>query len=708
MHAKHHARGKPVQLPIPLVTGVLCLLILGAIPTTVMGDAGSAGTGGEDRFPPGDGYPSFFMQSQLEMTSGWTVDVNIFFPGFLRPSEKEARDSAAPFPVVVFSPPMDTDSLPYQDYMTTLVSYGFVVVGVSWMYEGNRDEDVAWRDHSSVLDLIEELGDDDTSPFYGMPDTTSCGAFGYSRGARAAFMSSSADPRIDAVAAWMPTLNNASDVADGCAKLLIGGTNDGTASPETYLDPLYETCHEPIVYILRFGDDHFSIESGFHGDLTNTFFRYHLLGEASLEDGLYGEGIRSRAEEGEFWLRMKWRGEVYNSINSAPVADAGEDMQVEPPRSVTLDGTGSTDDGEIVDYSWKISSDGGTWLRGGVTVSFNVEEPGRYIVTLLVTDDGGLQDEDDMVIDAIDLKPPQADAGSDRTVDQHVQVILDGSGSTDNHLIASWSWEFQYGGASMVLRGETVPFTFDDAGEYPVRLTVVDAYGNQDTDEMTVTVLDVTSPTARIDGDLVVDLGNAVELSGSASTDNVGIVKWTWTVFAEEGPFTDEGKVLTYIPDGPGARTVRLTVVDAAGNSGTSEVSVMVLDTIGPVARISGNLSATVGGTVTLHGTGSSDNVGIVSWEWSVSEGEKGTQYSGPSIQHVFETAGKHQVTLVVKDGAGNEASTTVVVDVSTDEPRESGVDGVFLIMSLAAISGAGLVMGIPHMSRWHRKQRRG
>jgi len=77
-----------------------------------------------------------------------------------------------------------------------------------------------------------------------------------------------------------------------------------------------------------------------------------------------------------------------------PLADAGLDQEVEQGTTVLLDGTGSRDpDGRIDTYRWRIETPAGatTTPRDPTSgrTSFVADEPGRYAVTLRVTDDEG-------------------------------------------------------------------------------------------------------------------------------------------------------------------------------------------------------------------------------------------------------------------------------------------------------------------------------
>jgi len=89
------------------------------------------------------------------------------------------------------------------------------------------------------------------------------------------------------------------------------------------------------------------------------------------------------------------------SGNKSPVANAGGDLIVTDSEgdgeTVVLNGSASTDpDGEISSYAWDTNNDGFTDLIGiSITPAFAI---GNHIVTLTVTDNGGLSDSDQVLI----------------------------------------------------------------------------------------------------------------------------------------------------------------------------------------------------------------------------------------------------------------------------------------------------------------------
>ncbi|MFQ5908971.1 MAG: PKD domain-containing protein, partial [Thermoplasmata archaeon] len=87
--------------------------------------------------------------------------------------------------------------------------------------------------------------------------------------------------------------------------------------------------------------------------------------------------------------------------------------------------------------------------------------------------------------DVRDSEPPSAVATGPTEVEASVSFSLDGSGSSDNHQIANYTWDL---GDGTVAYGETVTHAYEEAGDYTVTLTVRDASGNEDTDTLAITV----------------------------------------------------------------------------------------------------------------------------------------------------------------------------------------------------------------------------
>lgn len=84
---------------------------------------------------------------------------------------------------------------------------------------------------------------------------------------------------------------------------------------------------------------------------------------------------------------------------------------------------------------------------------------------------------------------PVAFAGSDETIYSGDTVAFNGSASTDDVGIVSYTWTFRYGDLNRTFANESFEFRFTETGTYNVTLNVTDADGHWDTDVVTIIVL---------------------------------------------------------------------------------------------------------------------------------------------------------------------------------------------------------------------------
>jgi hypothetical protein len=139
---------------------------------------------------------------------------------------------------------------------------------------------------------------------------------------------------------------------------------------------------------------------------------------------------------------------------------------------------------------------------------------------------------------------------------------------------------------------------------YPVTLTVVDRAGNDDMATFDVTVKDTIDPVPVSLKDREAKLEERLSFDASQSTDNVGIVNFTWVVEKPSGGVVElYGPRVDYVPDEPGDHEVTLIVSDADGNAVTADPftvhvpNLMLWLTL--MAIIVGSIAATV--TVALY-----------------------------------------------------------------------------------------------------------
>ena len=122
---------------------------------------------------------------------------------------------------------------------------------------------------------------------------------------------------------------------------------------------------------------------------------------------------------------------------SGPTASAGPDQTVDANKTVTLDGSGSTDDGTISTYLWERSSGSfsgslstlsSTSVASPTFTSPNLDADGFVVFRLTVTDSDGLTDTDTV---RINVNRALLLADSDDTgLDVELKALLEASGTT--------------------------------------------------------------------------------------------------------------------------------------------------------------------------------------------------------------------------------------------------------------------------------------
>jgi len=386
-----------------------------------------------------------------------------------------------------------------------------------------------------------------------------------------------------------------------------------------------------------------------------------------------------------------------------PVARVRDDVTIDQFETLVLDGTSSTDNEAVVNWTWSITGVGDDLVLYGPVTECSFGSVGYYDVLLTVTDAYGNNASASFTVTVSDAEPPTVVIGEDKEIETGDTVDLDGSGSTDNVGISKYTWTFVYNGIDVEKSGPSISYRFDQEGKYTITLTVEDMAGNSASDSLVVTVVtpfrDTEPPQALAGDDVTIDQHAKVALDASSSIDNVGITSFSWHIAGGDVDTTLDGTSTEFTFDAVGEYTVTLTVSDAAGNTATDDLTVTVLDADPPVAEAGPNIQVKREETITLDGSASSDNVGVVSWVWTiVGQGLELTR-EGETVTLTLIALGDYNVTLEVSDARGNTARDTLVLTVvpppvnGHDEPDEEGISMVLVGGIAAAVIVAVLVV---------------
>ncbi|MBN3270474.1 K0319 protein, partial [Polyodon spathula] len=336
--------------------------------------------------------------------------------------------------------------------------------------------------------------------------------------------------------------------------------------------------------------------------------------------------------------------------------------------------------------------------------------PGLYIFKVTVSGDNSYGESfvNVTVKPAARVNKPPTAIASPRTQDVSLptsSTFIDGSQSTDDDKIVSYHWEEIKGplrehkasADSPVLHLlDLVP------GNYTFRLTVIDSDGTANSTTAMVTVNKPVDypPVASAGPNQAITLPhNYITLNGNQSSDDHKIASYEWSlspnskdkVVAMQGVRT---QYLQLSAMQEGDYTFQLTVTDSAGQQATAQVTVIVqpennsppVAVVGPDKELTFPVEST-----TLDGSKSTDDQGIVLYQWQNISGPSGVKFENGNTQLATVIGlqiGTYRFRLTVKDQQGLTSSAVATVTVK----KERNIPPI-------AHAGGGTVLVLPNNS---------
>jgi hypothetical protein len=356
---------------------------------------------------------------------------------------------------------------------------------------------------------------------------------------------------------------------------------------------------------------------------------------------------------------------------------AGPSQNVYTGQTTTFNGTTTDNVTAIVQVTWNFG-DNTTSVNGTSPALLNSTHiyatAGVYNANLTVKFDSTLNKTDSAIatVTVVQNLPPVANAGPDQFVEQTsmtgANVTLNGSGSSDpNNDTLTYNWTWTNGSAIGVTPRVLLP-----AGNTTVTLLVSDGQLNA-TDLVNMVVRDTTPPVVNAGQNVTVEAGVPITLNGTA-TDVVSTrFNFTWNengaVLKTQTNTTNTNLTNTF---SFGTHVVTLNATDQAGNTGSANVTVKIIDTTPPVVNAGQNVTVEAGAPLTLNGTVTD----LVSTRFNFTWSEKGvvlkTQANVTNTNLAYITkfnVGTHIITLNATDQAGNTGSANVTVKVIDTTP---------------------------------------
>ena len=228
--------------------------------------------------------------------------------------------------------------------------------------------------------------------------------------------------------------------------------------------------------------------------------------------------------------------------------------------------------------------------------------------------------------------------------------------------IDRYEWDFG-DGRTAVTTGNITSHVYTSAGRKSVVVRAVEKDGRTGTGRTEVNV----TPRSPVNVNLAAapspaTVGEVVTFTAAVTGTTVLIDRYEW-VFGDGAEVTTSGNIVNHVYTSAATRTVTVTVVTAEGDTGFSQIQLVVTGGTVNVNLTASPSTATVDEVVTFTAAVTGTTVPIATYEWVFGDGSTQTT-TGNAVSHVYTSAGTRgvRVTATTSTGVSGTTQITLVV----------------------------------------------
>lgn len=377
-------------------------------------------------------------------------------------------------------------------------------------------------------------------------------------------------------------------------------------------------------------------------------------------------------------------------MNAPPTADAGGPYAIAEEDDLTLSGSGTDPNADLLTYSWDLNGDGifddasgaAPTLTWAQLVTLGIDHgPSIFNVQLRVSDGDGAETTSLATTLSIGNSPPTANAGGPYSIEEGGDLSLAGSGFDSSPVSSlTYAWDVNgddvftdaVGPAPVLFWSELVALGITGGpASFAVKLRVSDGDGGVTTSG--ATTLDVLNapPMADAGGAYSVAEGDSLTLSATGTDAGLDTLSFSWDLNGDDdfGDTVGTGPTLSWaqlvalgIDNGPASHlNVRVRVDDGDGAVVTSSATSLTVVNSAPTTSIVGSSTGARDQelTFTFHAMDASNSDQLAGFTFQINWGDESpseTVYgvSGINVAHTYTSIGPHDISVTATDIDGS------------------------------------------------------
>lgn len=266
---------------------------------------------------------------------------------------------------------------------------------------------------------------------------------------------------------------------------------------------------------------------------------------------------------------------IFDNIN--PIANIGNDITISEGTSLTIDSSNCTDNVGIINWTWEINQNNQVTNFYESIINYFFKSPSIYKITLTVYDSEDNCDFDTIIVTVKDIQPPNI------TLYPKIMFIQQNSNYSfgdkvnynDNSKIVNWTWMIMHNLCKEIRYEKYINYSFNNSGSYNFTLIARDEEGNVGSDYSIIIVNDTTKPNAIIYYEKTRN-DEYIIMSAFESTDDVGIVNWTWIINENDNEYKYYNITFIHEVINNGQYNITLIVKDFQGNEGITQIDIII------------------------------------------------------------------------------------------------------------------------------------